>query len=96
MHILVLDYTAVAVSGKVVPVKPVNHTILVAVVTQTDRPKSVCNRCVIELFVVLSLCPFDISAGVGACVKGLSQISSFFSSYNFWLGIGIFNFGDVF
>ena len=30
--------------------KPVNHTSWVAVVTQTDRPKSVRNRCVIELF----------------------------------------------
>ena len=52
------------------------------VVTPTDRPKSVRNRCVIEFFValfVLSLCPFDISAGVGAFVIGLSQISSFFS-----------------
>ena len=42
-----------------------------AVVTPTDRPKSVRNRCVIELFValfVLSLCPFDISAGVGVFV----------------------------
>ena len=28
---------------------------------------------------VLSLCPFDISAGVGAFVIGLSQISSLFS-----------------
>ena len=28
----------------------VNHTNWVAVVTPTDRPKSVCNRCVIELF----------------------------------------------
>ena len=27
-----------------------NHTSLVAVVTQTDRPKSVHNRCVIEVF----------------------------------------------
>ena len=53
-----------------------------AVVTPTDRPKSVRNRCVIELFValfVLSLCPFDISVRVGAFVIGLSQISSFFS-----------------
>ena len=41
----------------------------VAVVTPTDRPKSVRNRCVIEFFValfVLSFCPFDNSAGVGA------------------------------
>ena len=62
--------------------KPVNHTSWVAVVTPTDRPKSVRNRCLIELFValfVLSLCPFDISVGVGAFVIGLSQISSFFS-----------------
>ena len=57
-------------------------TSWVAVVTRTDRPKSVRNRCVIELFValfVLSLCPFDISAGVGDFVIGLSQISSFLS-----------------
>ena len=61
---------------------PVNHTSWVAVVTPTDRPKSVRNRCVIELFValfMLSLCPFDISVGVWAFVIGLSQISSFFS-----------------
>ena len=60
--------------------KPINHTSWVAVVTPTDRPKSDRNRCVIELFValfVLSLCPFDISAGVGDFVIGLSQISSF-------------------
>ena len=59
-----------------------SHTSWVTVVTPTDRPKSVRNRCVIELFVtlfVLSLCPFDISVGVGAFVIGLSQISSFFS-----------------
>ena len=30
--------------------KPVNHTSWVAVVTPADRPKSVRNRCVIELF----------------------------------------------
>ena len=68
--------------------KPVNHTSWVAVVTPTDRPKSVRNRCLIELFValfVLSLCPFDISVGVGAFVIGLSQISSFFSLYIFAL-----------
>ena len=65
--------------------KPVNHTSWVAVVTPTDRPKSVRNRCLIELFcgVVLSLCPFDISVGVGAFVIGLSQISSFFSLFDY-------------
>ena len=30
--------------------KPVNHTSWVALVTPTGRPKSVSNRCVIELF----------------------------------------------
>ena len=44
------DRTAVAGSGKAGPVNKVNHTSLVAVVTPTDRPKSVRNRCVIELF----------------------------------------------
>ena len=44
------DYTAVAGSGKVGPVNQVNHTSWVAVVTPTDRPKSVRNRCLIELF----------------------------------------------
>ena len=75
------DYTAVAVSGKVWPVNQVNHTSWVAVVTSTDRHKSVRNRCVIELFFasfVLSFCPFDISVVVWAFVIGLSQISSFF------------------
>ena len=40
----------VAGSGKVGPVNQVNHTSWVAVVTLTDRPKSVLNRCVIERF----------------------------------------------
>ena len=64
--------------------KPVNHTSWVALVTPTDRPKSVRNRCLIELFCgvgyVVTL-PFDISVGVGAFVIGLSQISSFFSPH---------------
>ena len=71
------DYTAVAGSGKVGPVNQVNHTSWVALVTPTDRPKSVGNRCLIELIVALfvfSLCPFDISVGVGAFVIGLSEI----------------------
>ena len=54
------------------------------IVTPTDRPKSVCNRCVIEVFdgvFVLSRCFLDFSVGVGAFVIGLSQISYFFSSY---------------
>ena len=58
-----------------------NHTSLVAVVTPTERPKSVRNRCVIEVFscvFVLSSCFLDFSVGVGALVIGLSQIFSFF------------------
>ena len=60
--------------------KPVNHTSWVALVTPTDRPKSVRNRCLIELFcgvVCVVTCPFDISVGVGAFVIGLGQISPF-------------------
>ena len=44
------DLTAVAGNGKVGTVNQVNHTSWLDVVTPTDRPKSVRNRCVIELF----------------------------------------------
>ena len=50
LNVCPFDYTAVAGSGKVGPVNQVNHTSWVAVVTPTDHPKSVHNRCVIELF----------------------------------------------
>ena len=50
LNVCPFDYTAVAGSGKVGPLNQVNHTSLVAVVTPTDRPKSVRNCCVIELF----------------------------------------------
>ena len=84
--------------------KPVNHTSWVALVTPTDRPKSVRNRCLIELFValfVLSLCPFDISVGVGAFVIGLGQISSFlflclFLSYGWLLVLSLYYKEDYF
>ena len=63
------------------PVKKFNHTSWVAVVTPTDRPKSVGNPCVIELFValfVLSLCLFDISFGVwGVCHRTESDLFLF-------------------
>ena len=65
--------------------KPVNHTSWVALVTPTGRPKSVRNRCLIELFcgvVCVVTCPFDMSVGVGAFVIGLGQISSFLSWYS--------------
>ena len=82
LNVCPFDYTAVAGSGKVGSVNQVNHTSWVAVVTPTDGPKLARNRCVMELFcgvVMLSLCPIDISVGVGAFVIGLSQISSLFS-----------------
>ena len=50
LEIWSFDYTTVAGSGKVGPVNQANHASWVAVVTPTDRPKSVRNRCVIELF----------------------------------------------
>ena len=59
----------------------VNHTSWMTLVTPSNRPKSVRNRCVIELFgdvFVLSCCPFDSPVGIRAFVMGLSQISSFF------------------
>ena len=62
-----------------------NHTSGVTAVTPTDRPKSVRNRCVIEVFggvFMLSRCFWDFSGSVGAFVIGLSQISSFFSYQN--------------
>ena len=50
LNVCPFDYTAVAGSGKVGPVNQVNHNSWVAVVTPTDRPKSVRNRCVIDVF----------------------------------------------
>ena len=49
-------YTAVVGSGRVGPLNQVNHTSRVAVVTPTDRPKSVRKSCVIEHFVALFVC----------------------------------------
>ena len=53
-------------------------------VTPTDRPKSVCNRCVKEHFggvFVLSICFFAFD--LGDFDIGSNQISSFFSSIFF-------------
>ena len=50
------------------------------VVTPTDRPKSVRNRCEIELFVALfvfSLCAVGISVGVGLCHRTESDLFLF-------------------
>ena len=49
-------------------------------VTSTGRPKSVCNRCLIEVFCgvfMLSRCFLDFSVGVRTFAIGLSQISFF-------------------
>ena len=57
------------------PINWFNHISLVAIICPTNRPKSVCNRCVIEVFggvSVLSRCFFGFSVGVGAFVIGLS------------------------
>ena len=62
------------------PVNRFNHISVLAVVTPTDRPKSVCNRCVIEYFggvFVLALYIMEFPVGVRAFVIGLSQIISF-------------------
>ena len=48
------------------------------VVTTTDRPKSVRNRCVIDVFGgVFVCCPlvFEFSVCIGVFVIGMSQIS---------------------
>ena len=81
---VLFDYTAVAGSGKLGPVNQVNHTSWVAVVTPTDRPKSVRNCCLIKLFCGV-VCVVTLGArltfllGVGAFVIGLGQIFSFLS-----------------
>ena len=76
------DYTAVAVSVKVGPVNQVNHTSWVAVVTPTDRPKSVRNRCVIDFLWRCLCCHFALLhfCWCRGFVIELSQISSLFSS----------------
>ena len=53
LNVCPFDYTGVAGSGKVGPVNQVNRTSWVTVFTLTDSPKSVRNRCVIELFGVV-------------------------------------------
>ena len=53
------------------------------VVTTTDRPKSVRNRCVIEVLMAFWCCKFcfEFSVGIGAFVIGLCQISLYFSDW---------------
>ena len=65
--------------------KPVNHTSWVAVVTPTDRPKSVRNRSVIELFCgvfnVVTLPFWHFCWCMGFCHRTESNLA-FFSSKN--------------
>ena len=56
LNVCPFGYTAVAGIVKVGPVNQANQTSWAAVVTQTDRLKSVRNRCVIELFLWRCLC----------------------------------------
>ena len=58
--------------------KPVNHTSLVIVVTPTDRPQSIRNRCDIEIFggvfcVVMLLCVFSCELR-GVCHRTESDL----------------------
>ena len=88
------DYTAFAVSGKVgIPLTGLT-TPVGLLVTPTDRPKSVRNRCVIEVFGgVCVCCPlvFEFSVGIGGFVIGLGQISFFFS-VKYILSCGSYDF----
>ena len=78
------DCTAFAVSGRVGIPWTGLATPVGLLVTPTDRPRSVRNRCVIEVFGgVCVCCPlvFEFSVGVGGFVIGLGQISFFFSFF---------------
>ena len=86
LNVCPFDYTAVAGSGKVGPINQVNHTSWVAVVTPTDRPKSVRNRCLIDLFcgvVCVFTLPFWHFRGCrGLCHRTESDLLLFLSSPN--------------
>ena len=56
--------------------KPAYHTSWMTVVTPTDRPKSVRNRCIIEDFggVFVLVHDFSVSDGMGGFIIGWDQI----------------------
>ena len=57
LNVCPFDCTAFAVSGKVgIPLTGLTTSNWVAMVTPTDRHKSVCNRCVIEVLVAFLCC----------------------------------------
>ena len=82
LNVRPFDYTAFVVMGEGwVSVKRVNHTSWMTAVTPTDRPKSIRNRCVIEVFGGVLCCPlvFEFSVGIRVFFIGLSQIYLFLS-----------------
>ena len=83
LNVCPFDYAAFVAKIGWYPVNRFNHTSWLAVVTPTDRSKSVRLRCVIVVFgwvFVLSFCFLGVfSVDVRISVLGLSQISSFFS-----------------
>ena len=70
--------------GRLNTSKQVYHTSLMVVATQTDRPKSVRNCCVIGVLLPFVCCQFavGVSVGIGTFVIALSQISFFFFIHN--------------
>ena len=66
-----------------------------AIVTLTDRPKSVRNRCVIKIFgcvFVLLRCFLDFSVGLGAFVIDLVRYLPFSLHFNFSNGLFYYGF----
>ena len=61
------------------------------IVTPADRPKSVRNRYVIEVFGRVLCCPLDVevSVGIGVFVIGLSQTPSFSLNMKFCISHGL-------
>ena len=83
LNVCPFDYTAFAVSGKVGYPLTGLTTPVWWLITPTDRPKLVRNRCVIEVFVGVCVLSFGFRICCwysGFCI-GMSQISFFFSCW---------------
>ena len=67
--------------GRLGTVNRFNHNSWITVVTPTDNPKSVHNRCVIEILVAFLCCQFvfQFSVGIRVFVTGLCKIPFFIS-----------------
>ena len=96
LNVCPFDYTAVARIGKVGPVNQVNHTSWVAVATPTDRPKSVRNRCVIELFCavdcVVTLPFWHFCWCKGSCHRTESDLFLFLFDYTLFGSVSLIMF----